>query len=211
MLLAAVVIAGAIFLLVLVLKPDLARKLVRLVSARLPARLGARIETAADQALQGLAPLSNPSIALRLGLWSLATWTVNSLTVYLLMLAFNLSVTPVAAVVVVVGTNLSMAVPSAPGYVGPFEAATVGVLTLLGQPVSTAQTFAIVYHFIGLVPVATIGVIAAIQQGVGLAVFRGKPPEPEPESPAGLTAAPKQATSTAPTATSTAAARDERC
>ena len=33
--------------------------------------------------------------------------------------------------------------------------------------------FALVYHFIALVPVATIGVIAAVQQGVGLATFRG--------------------------------------
>jgi hypothetical protein len=88
------------------------------------------------------------------------------LTVYLEMLAFNITVTPAAAVVLVVATNLSMVVPAAPGYVGTFEAAVVGVLVALGQPLDTSQAFAIIYHFVGLIPVAAIGVVAALQQGV---------------------------------------------
>jgi uncharacterized membrane protein YbhN (UPF0104 family) len=174
------VLAVALVLLGLVLRPDIARRLVRLVAVRLPSRFGPRIEEATDHALQGLAPLSNPPVALRLGLWSLATWGINSLTVYLMLLAFNLEVTPMAAVVLVVVTNLSMAVPSAPGYIGPFELAVVAVLGALGQPKEVTQTFAIVYHFIGLAPVALMGVVAAIQQGVGLTAFRSAPP-PEPE------------------------------
>jgi glycosyltransferase 2 family protein len=179
---AVVVLAGTLVLLALVLRPDWARKLVHLIASRLPQRFGPRIETATDHALQGLAPLSNPPIALRLGLWSFATWTINALTVYLMLLAFNLNVTPMAAVVLVVATNLSMVIPSAPGYVGPFEAAVVAVLLTLGQPRADAQVFAIVYHFLGLVPVAIMGVIAAIQQGLGLAAFRAEPPLPATET-----------------------------
>jgi uncharacterized protein (TIRG00374 family) len=200
------VLGLAVFLVVLVLRPELARRLVRLVAGRLPARLGPRIETAAEQALQGLTPLSNPSIAARLGLWSLATWSINSVTVYLMLLAFNVEVTPMAAVVLVVVTNLSMAVPSAPGYLGPFEAAVVAVLTILGQPTNVAQTFAIVYHFIGLVPVATLGVIAAIQQGVGMAAFRGKPDEPAEGAGGGVSLKPGP-----PAHQVAGSARDERC
>jgi len=177
LLLGAIVLVVALVLLTLILRPDLARKLVGIVAARLPARLGPRITVATDQALQGLAPLRNPPIAARLALWSLATWAINSLTVYLMMLAFNVEATPLAAVVLVVVTNLSMAVPSAPGYVGPFEAAVVAVLDLLGVERGTAQTFAIIYHFVGLMPVATMGVIAAIQQGVGMSAFRSREPE----------------------------------
>ncbi|HKP51253.1 MAG TPA: lysylphosphatidylglycerol synthase transmembrane domain-containing protein, partial [Chloroflexia bacterium] len=172
-LLGGVVLVMTLVILALVLKPSLARKVIHAVAARLPARLGPRIETAGDQVLQGLAPLSNPPIALRLGLWSLATWGVNIVTVYLMMLAFNLTVTPMAAAVLVVVTNLSMAIPSAPGYVGPFEFAVVSVLGLLNVPTVQAQTFALIYHFVGLVPVALLGVIAAIQQGVSMAAFRG--------------------------------------
>ncbi len=171
-LLGAVVLAMTVVLLALVLKPDLARRLVRLIASRLPARLGPRIETAGDQALQGLTPLSNPPIALKLGFWSLATWASNMAAIYLMMLAFNVVVTPMAAVVLVVVTNLSMAIPSAPGYVGPFEFAVVSVLNLLNVAKVQAQSFALIYHFVGLVPVAVMGVIAAIQQGVGMAAFR---------------------------------------
>ena len=34
-----------------------------------------------------------------------------------------------------------------------------------------SQAFAIIYHFVGLVPVAVIGVIAALQQGINFAAL----------------------------------------
>lgn len=166
------ILAISVALGTLVARPNLARRLVGAIATRLPARLGPAIETATGQVLEGLAPLSNRPLAVRLGLWSLATWGVNAATIYLLLLAFNLQVTPMAAVALVVATNLGMAVPSAPGYIGTFELVAVTVLTALNQPLDVAQTFAVVYHFVGLVPVALIGVIAAIQQGAGMALFR---------------------------------------
>ena len=106
------VLAVALVLLALVVRPDLARKLVGAIASRLPARFGTRVTAGADQALQGLAPLANPRVSVQVGLWSLATWTINMVTVYLMMLAFNIEVAPVVAVVLVVITNLSMAIPS---------------------------------------------------------------------------------------------------
>jgi glycosyltransferase 2 family protein len=161
----------------LVIYPDLARKMVALVSHRLPGGLGARVEDATEHALQGLSPLANPRVALKLALWSLATWSVNAVTVYLLLLSFNLVVSPMAAVTLVVASNLGMAIPSAPGYIGTFELVVVLVLRVLGIAEGDAQAFALFYHFIGLVPVATIGVIAFMQQGVGMAALRSSPPE----------------------------------
>jgi hypothetical protein len=188
-------VLGLLFLVVtlvllgLVLRPNLARSLVGMVAQRLPARLGPRIEEATHHALEGLAPLSNPQIAGKLVLWSLTTWVVNAVTVYLMLLAFNISISPMAAVVLVVTSNLSMAVPAAPGYVGTFEAAVVTVLDVFGVPRESAQAFALLYHFIGLVPVAAIGVIAALQQGIGLAAFRAAPPQ-APDEPATVPAGP---------------------
>lgn len=167
-----VVLIGVLVLLGLILKPDVARSLARFVGDRFPERVGSRIVSASDHALEGLASLGKPRIALKLGLWSLGTWLINAVTVYFMLLAFNIEVTPIVAAVLIVGTNLSMAVPAAPGYVGTFEAAVVGVLVALGQPKDVSQSFAIIYHFVGLVPVALIGVIAAIQQGVNFAALR---------------------------------------
>jgi uncharacterized protein (TIRG00374 family) len=149
-----------------VFRPDLARALVMLLSRPLPARFGSSLLSVTDHVLEGLVPLAHGPVAARVAFWSLVTWLVNMVTVYLEMLAFNIDVTPAAAVVLVVATNLSMVVPAAPGYVGTFEAAVVGVLVALGQPLDTSQAFAIIYHFVGLIPVAAIGVVAAVQQGV---------------------------------------------
>ena len=178
LLMAVAVLGVSLVLLAMVVRPEWGRWLSRLVAARLPARFCPRIESATDQVLKGVAPLSNTPVAARLGGWSLATWGVNFVTVYLMLLSFNLTVTPLAAVVLVVVTNLSMAVPSAPGYVGPFELAVVAVLGVLGIGETDAQAFAIFYHFVGLVPVALLGVIAAIQQGIGMAAFQAKPDDP---------------------------------
>jgi hypothetical protein len=122
-----------------------------------------------------------------------------------MLLAFNIVVTPMAAVTLVVATNLGMAVPSAPGYVGPFEFVVSNVLAILGVAPEAAKSFALVYHFIGLVPVAAIGVIAAIQQGVGMAAFRGDAAEEPVGGSTGPTSKPAAA-APAPTGS----ARDKR-
>jgi len=181
-----VFLVGALGLLALVLRPDLARKLVAIVARRLPAHLGPRIEVISEHALEGLTPMSDKRVAIRAGFWSLATWSINAVTIYFLMSAFNVATSPLAAVMVMVVTNLGMAIPSAPGYIGVFEYAVVLVLGLLNIPQGTATTFALVYHFIALVPVATFGAIAAVQQGVGLAALSGRqaPPPPAPQEPA---------------------------
>lgn len=172
LLLGGAVLVVVVVLLVLLLRPDLARKLIGMVTKVLPARFGPRIAEGADHALQGLAPLSKPRLAAQLGMWSLATWLINMVTVYLMLLAFNIEVSPVVAAVLVVISNLAMVVPAAPGYVGTFELAVVTVLTTLGQPEDVSQSFAIIYHFVGLVPVALLGAIAALQQGINFAALR---------------------------------------
>lgn len=175
------IVLVTLLLLLLVLKPNVARAIARLAAARLPARFGTRIATATDQALLGFAPMSDPSVALRIILWSLATWAVNVVTVYPLLRAFNIEVSPMAAAVLVVVTNLSMAVPAAPGSLGTFELAVITVLQALGQPKELSQSFAILYHFIGLAPVAILGIVAVIQQGISFGALRsGKIETPAP-------------------------------
>src|SRR5437762_3521355 len=72
--LGAVFLVVALALLVLVLRPSLARTLVHTAATWAPPNLGPRIEEATEHALEGLAPLSNPALAVKLGVWSLATW-----------------------------------------------------------------------------------------------------------------------------------------
>ena len=50
-----------------------------------------------------------------------------------------------------------VSVPSAPGYVGVWHAATVLALTLFGVPESTALGYAILYHASQYVPITLLG------------------------------------------------------
>jgi uncharacterized protein (TIRG00374 family) len=192
----------ALALLVLVLRPELARRLVAAAARLLPARLGPRIEAVTEHALEGLTPMSDPRVASRAAFWSLATWSVNSVTIYFLMSAINVATSPLAAVMLVIATNLGMAIPSAPGYIGTFEFVVVAVLGVLNVPRDAAQTFALVYHFIALVPVATMGAIAALQQGVGLASLAsgGSSHAPARVEPAGSSPITKTTPATLPVA-----------
>lgn len=176
--LGVLVTLGAVFLLVLVLKPSIAHGIAHFVGSKLPSRFGERIEKATDEVLQGFAPMSNPPVALKVVLWSLGTWGFNVVTVYLMLLAFNITVSPMSAAVLVVAANLIMVVPAAPGSVGTFELAVITVLEALGQPRAVAQSFALFYHFIGLAPVAIMGIIAMIQLGVGFGTFRSPGAQP---------------------------------
>ena len=161
MLVAVLVMLGLIF------RPDMARRLVRWIAGRLPEGIGSRIVGLSDNVLAGLAPLSNGPTAAKVLGWSLATWGINVVTVWIMLLAFNLELAVAVAAVLVVVTNLTMAIPAAPGYVGTFEAAVIALLYgALGVPLDASQGFALFYHFVGLVPVALMGVIAAAMQGV---------------------------------------------
>jgi uncharacterized protein (TIRG00374 family) len=159
-------------MLALVFRPDLAHRLVGWLAKRLPERIGTRLVGLAENVLAGLAPLSNGRTATKVLAWSLGTWGVNVVTVWIMLLAFNLELTVAVAAVLVVVTNLTMVIPAAPGYVGTFEAAVIALLNgVMGVPLDTSQGFALFYHFVGLVPVALMGVIAAILQGVNFAAL----------------------------------------
>ena len=64
--------------------------------------------------------------------WSVVLWLVNALSFYLAFLAFDLPVGYVAALVLQGVLVFGIAVPSAPGYVGPFEAVITAVLAVYG-------------------------------------------------------------------------------
>ncbi len=180
---AVVVLVAVVLMLAVVFRPDVALNLVGWAAKVLPAGIGSRLVGMAENVLAGLAPLANGRTAVQVLGWSLGTWGINVVTVWVMLLAFNLELSvPVAAVLVVV-TNLTMAIPAAPGYVGTFEAAVVALLNgALGVPLDVSQGFALFYHFVGLVPVALMGVIAAVSQGVNFGALERAEEEAEASS-----------------------------
>jgi uncharacterized membrane protein YbhN (UPF0104 family) len=59
--------------------------------------------------------------------------------------------------------------PAAPASAGPFEGATVVVLTLAGIAKGPALAFGLVYHAIQVVPVTIAGLAVVYHLGISLA------------------------------------------
>jgi len=52
---------------------------------------------------------------------------------------------------------VALVLPSAPGYVGPFQAGTVQGLALFGVARETALSLSIVYHLCNYIPITIAG------------------------------------------------------
>lgn len=151
--------AAATGVIVLVLFGDRAVRFLMRPLGRMPFLSGERVEHAAGNLTQGLAAVRKPSLALAAFCWTTLSWLVMAVSFWLLMLAFDLGLSPFAGLLVVIAIGLSMILPSAPAAIGVFEAATVLAVTAYGIDRSVALSYALVLHALNFVPYLVVGVL----------------------------------------------------
>ena len=101
--------------------------------------------------LDGLAFARNPLTLAWVVLWSIVQWSISASTVALSLIALGITGGSYyellqMTLLVLVATNLSMAIPSAPGYVGVFHGVFVATLALFNVREETATAAAVVNH-----------------------------------------------------------------
>ena len=106
----------------------------------------------------GLRALCQPGVPAQALLLSLLAWTCETAMIVLAARAMGLQVSFPLAIVVLLGINLAMALPSTPASAGPFEGATVAVLMFAGVGKGPALAFALFYHALQVIPVTVAGV-----------------------------------------------------
>lgn len=74
-----------------------------------------------------------------------------ALSYWLVMLAFDLGLSPVAGLFALIAVGLAMILPSSPAAAGVFEAATIVALLPYGVPKSLALSYALVIHAVNFV------------------------------------------------------------
>lgn len=166
---------GAVFLgsgVVLFLAAHWSAASVRLAErlvAWLPGRAGPTLVDLFKAFLEGVAVLRSPSLLFQAVLWTLAMWTWLALSFWLAFTAFGIQVDFFAALFLQTLIGLFVAVPSAPGFFGTFEAgAKVGLVAVYGVEVNRALSFAIGFHIGGFIPVTLIGLYYAWRLGLSL-------------------------------------------
>jgi hypothetical protein len=105
------------------------------------------------------------------GLLSLLSWGIAGLSMLCYVRAFQLPVPWMAALFVLVVTNLGSAIPSSPGFIGVFEYLTVMALSVWLSDRSVSLGFATATHAVNLGLNVVLGLIAAWREGVSLSVL----------------------------------------
>src|SRR3989475_860027 len=156
----AALLFGALLLLALVIvhrpAPWLAL-FARLARRLLPPRIAERVIAGAEGVLAGLAVLKSPGRFTGVVLWSLVLWIKNAAAFAICFRAFGLAVPLEAALLLQGIIGFGVAVPSTPGFLGVFEAATLVTLRLYGVDSSLAVSYALTYHLTTFLPITLLG------------------------------------------------------
>ena len=148
-----------------------------------PPRLRERIAGLWARLRAGTSVLREPFVTPAAIALSFVGWVLESVMVMLTARAIGLAAGPALAVVVLLGINAAMILPSMPAGAGIFEAGATLVLVLAGVGKGEAIAFALLYHAVQVVPVTLAGAVVVFQVGLtlsGLAVPEVGPAEIAP-------------------------------
>jgi hypothetical protein len=144
----------------------------RACHAILPARHADRLTRLVDGAVAGLSVLTSPGRLLAMTFWSLVLWLVNALSFACCFRAFGLPVPAEGALLLQGLIGFGVAIPSSPGFFGPFEAVTRATLAIYGIGAEQAVSYAVAYHIGGFIPITLLGLASLARTHVRLGELR---------------------------------------
>jgi uncharacterized protein (TIRG00374 family) len=127
------------------------------VVARRPRIHGALVRLRAGLAIASNLPTMVTAVALSIGSWSCTVLAFAAAAQ-----AVGIEPTMGQAALLASGTNLSTAIPSAPGYVGTFELAAVTIAASIGIARESALAMAVLVHVTSLLITSAGGAIAFV-------------------------------------------------
>lgn len=160
-----IVAAGA--LASLVLTPDRTRGLVSRLTRRWPA-LEQQAVRGLTMILRGLEGIRSPSHLLPLAVWTVIPWVLGALGAWALFRAVHLELPVLAGWTVMTFVGFGVSIPSAPGYIGVWHAASVLALSLFGVTQAPALGYALLYHASQFVPITLIGWLFLVREQMSL-------------------------------------------
>lgn len=108
--------------------------------------------------VEGLGALHRPLVFVRILLWTVVVWVVAGVSLWFGLLAFDITGPgPVGGVFLQSLIGFAVAIPSSPGFFGPFEAASRVGLEFYGVASAQAVSFAGVVHVATFIPVTLLG------------------------------------------------------
>ncbi len=183
--------AAALFAVVLIIaigvvhRPDVAFGLLdRVVRRVLSAKWAMKVEHVLEGLLEGLHVLRSWRRLATVALLSIAVWGVNGASFWICNIAFDLQAPWTSGFLLQSLIAFGVAVPSSPGFFGPFEAVTRATLALYGIPAGLAVSYAVSYHLSTFVPITLLGLWSLSRARLHLADLRAARQATQPGSSA---------------------------
>jgi uncharacterized protein (TIRG00374 family) len=130
----------------------------------LPHRLGAQVQRALRQVLQGIRSFHDRGRLARFLLLTAVIWCLDGVTTLVGARAIGVSVSVPAAFLLVAGLGLGSALPSTPGYVGIYQFVAVSVLTPFGLTRTDAIAYILLFQAMNYVVVLSWGLTGLWRQ-----------------------------------------------
>ncbi len=157
----------------------------------LPARIRPKARDLALRFLSGLESLRSPVEALMIFLTTVLIWLLETAKYWFVMHAFSFEISFFGLMLMNGIVNLATTLPSAPGYVGTFDAPGIAVLVAYNVPPEIAAGYTLVLHAALWFPITLLGAYYYLRQplrwGIDVNQTSGnEPPAPAPRKDATL-------------------------
>jgi hypothetical protein len=158
--------ALAVFLLAAMFPQFTSNTGLQIIERLTPKRLHNRIIGIMHKFLDGLASLRSPLNVLMVFLTSVLIWLLETGKYWFVMHAFDFNVSFFALMLMNGIVNLATSIPSAPGYIGTFDAPGIAVLTAYGVSQAAAAGYTLVLHVALWLPITLLGGYFMAREGI---------------------------------------------
>lgn len=152
--------------------PQTMMRLIKWGAGFLPERARTPIVDFMARFLDGLESLRSFRNVLMIFFTSVLIWLLETVKYWFVMFAFDFEVSFFALMLMNGIVNLATTLPSAPGYVGTFDAPGIEILSLYGVPEVTASAYTLVLHAALWFPITVLGAYYMLREGLGWSDFQ---------------------------------------
>ncbi|CAG1008609.1 hypothetical protein ANAEL_03694 [Anaerolineales bacterium] len=158
--------ALAVFLLAAMFPQVTARIGTWVIERFMPQRLREKVTGIMHKFLDGLASLRSPFNVLMVFFTSVIIWLLETGKYWFVMHAFDFNVSFFALMLMNGIVNLVTTIPSAPGYIGTFDASGIAVLVAYGVDQATAAGYTLTLHVALWLPITLLGAYFMAREGL---------------------------------------------
>jgi hypothetical protein len=171
--LASVAFLGALIIfLVMAALPDKSRELYQWgITSFSPHNIQETLLTLADRFMEGISSLNSLPNIVMIFFTSIVIWLLETIKYWFVMHAFDFTVSFFALMLMNGVVNLATTLPSAPGYIGTFDAPGIAVLEVFGVPSDIAAAYTLVLHAALWLPITLLGFWYMVQESMSWSDF----------------------------------------